>query len=167
MFGSKGVFESRQEISGERIIVKYKLPLNEIILDFFDKLKKETSGYASFDYDEVFYEPSTLVKLVICLNDIEIEELTQIVHKTRASQISRILVQKLRDEIPTKQFKIAIQAKVGGKILARENIKAMRKDVTAKCYGGDQTRKLKLLREQAEGKKKLETRLRLRLAKTF
>lgn len=105
------------------------------------------------------------MKLIICLNDIEIEELTQIVHRSRASSISRILVEKLRDEIPSKQFKIAIQAKVGGKILARENIKAMRKDVTAKCYGGDQTRKLKLLREQAEGKKKMRENAKIEISK--
>ncbi|CAF0708288.1 unnamed protein product [Brachionus calyciflorus] len=161
----RGVFESRQEISGDRVILKYKLPLNEIILDFFDKLKKETSGYASFDYEDIFYELSDLVKLVICLNDIEIEELTQIVHRQRAGAISRVLVEKLRDEIPQKQFKIAIQAKIGGKILARENIKAMRKDVTAKCYGGDQTRKLKLLREQAEGKKRIRETAKIEISK--
>lgn len=161
----RGMFESRQEISGNRIILKYKLPLNEIVLDFFDRLKKETSGYASFDYEEIFYETSDLVKLIICLNDVEIEELTQIVHRKRAGAIGRALVEKLRDQIPPKQFKIAIQAKIGGKILARENIKAMRKDVTAKCYGGDQTRKLKLLRQQAEGKKRIRETAKIEISK--
>lgn len=159
------MFESRQEISGNRVILKYKLPLNEIVLDFFDRLKKETSGYASFDYEEIFYEPSDLVKMVVCLNDVEIEELTQIVHRKRAGTIGRILVEKLRDQIPQKQFKIAIQAKIGGKILARENIKAMRKDVTAKCYGGDQTRKIKLLKQQAEGKKRIRDTAKIEINK--
>lgn len=151
----RGIFESEQELSGDRLILKYKLPLNEIILDFFDKLKKATSGYASFDYEDIVYEVSDLVKLTICLNDIEVEELTQIVNRSRADQISRRLCIKLRDEVPQKQFMIAIQAKLGKRIIARETIKAMRKDVTAKCYGGDQTRKKKLLINQAESKKRM------------
>jgi translation elongation factor EF-4 len=100
----RGVFDSRVEISGDRLIVKYRLPLNEIILDFFDKLKKATSGYASFDYEDIVYEVSDMVKLTVCLNDIEIEELTQIVHQSRAAQLSRKLVEKLRDEVPPKVY---------------------------------------------------------------
>jgi GTP-binding protein LepA len=141
------------------------MPLNEIILDFFDKLKKATSGYASFDYEDLVYEHSDLVKLIVCLNDIEIEELTQIVHRTRAGQISRRLVEKLRDEVPPKQFKIAIQAKIGERILAREDIKAMRKDVTAKCYGGDRTRKMKLLKNQAESKRRIRDSAKIEISK--
>jgi len=161
----RGEFISEQNISGDRIMLKYKLPLNEIILDFFDKLKKATSGYASFDYEDMFYEPSDLVKLTICLNDIEVEELTQIVNKSRVNQISRKLVEKLRDEVPQKQFIIAIQAKVGGRIIARETIKALRKDVTAKCYGGDQTRKTKLLKQQAEGKRRMRASSKIEINK--
>jgi translation elongation factor EF-4 len=147
------------------VLLKYKLPLNEIILDFFDKLKKATSGYASFDYEDVTYEPSDLVKLEVCLNDQEVEELTQIVHTSRANQISRRLVEKVKDEVPPKQFKIAIQAKVNNKILARENLKAMRKDVTAKCYGGDQTRKIKLLKAQSDHKRLLRQISKIEVSK--
>ena len=153
------------EISGGRLILKYKLPLNEIILDFYDLLKTITSGYASFDYEEATYEKSDLVKLRIYLNDTLVDELTQIVHARRASVIGRRLAEKLRDEIPQKQFMIAIQAKVGGKILARESIRAMRKDVTAKCYGGDQTRKQKLLKNQAEGKRKMRLLAKISVTK--
>lgn len=113
-------------------MLKYTLPLNEIILDFSEKLKSNTSGYASFDYEHSGYEKSDLLKLTICLNDVEIEELTQIVHADRALQIGRQLVEKLRDEVPRELFKIAVQAKVNSKIIARETIQAYRKDVTAK-----------------------------------
>ncbi len=152
-------------LSGDRMIIKYKLPLNEIILDFFDKLKQVTSGYASFDYEDIIYEPSHLVKLTVCLNEIEVEELTQIVNAERVDKLSRRLVVKLRDEVPQKQFMIAIQAKVGNRIVARETIKAMRKDVTAKCYGGDQTRKKKLLLQQAEGKRRMRATSKIEISK--
>jgi GTP-binding protein LepA len=113
-------------------MLKYILPLNEIILDFSEKLKSATSGYASFDYEHAGYTKSSLFKLTISLNDVEIEELTQIVHADRAAQIGRQLVEKLKEEVPRELFKIAVQAKVNSKILARETIPAYRKDVTAK-----------------------------------
>jgi translation elongation factor EF-4 len=161
----RGRFVSETELSGGRILLKYKLPLNEIIHDFFDLLKKNTSGYGSFEYDDIDYEESDLVKLMITLNDEPAEELTQIVHGSRAQTIGRQLVEKLLVQVPPKNFKIAIQAKVGGKILARETVKAMRKDVTAKCYGGDQTRKRKLLKQQSESKKKLRESSTVHLSK--
>ncbi len=143
------------EYMDNRALIKYELPLNEIIYDFFDALKSRSKGYASFDYDLKGYEESKLVKLDILINREEVDALSFIVHADSAYERGRRMCEKLKDEIPRHLFEIPIQAAVGGKIIARETVKAMRKDVLAKCYGGDITRKKKLLEKQKEGKKRM------------
>jgi GTP-binding protein LepA len=140
---------------GMRAMVVYRLPLNEIVFDFYDKLKSCTKGYASFDWHMDGYELSDLVKLSILVNSEPVDALSIIVHKSRAESRGRELCARLRDLIPRQMFQIAIQAAIGGKIIARETVKAMRKDVLAKCYGGDITRKRKLLEKQKAGKKRM------------
>jgi GTP-binding protein LepA len=143
-------------LSQERIILRYKLPLAEVATDFYDQLKSLSSGYASFDYEEGGYEPSDLVKMDMLLNGKPVDALSTIVHRDAAYYIGRDLVKRLRESIPRQLFEVAIQAAVGAKILARESISPLRKDVIAKCYGGDVTRKNKLLDKQKEGKKKMK-----------
>jgi GTP-binding protein LepA len=151
----RGRYLGMEYVEGTRALLKYELPLNEIIYDFFDALKSRSRGYASFDYDLKGYEPSELVKLDILINREEVDALSFIVHKDSAYERGRKMCERLKDEIPRHLFEIPIQAAVGGKIIARETVKAMRKDVLAKCYGGDITRKKKLLEKQKEGKKRM------------
>ncbi len=151
----RGVYQSIEYIEADRAVLKYDLPLNEIIYDFFDALKSRSRGYASFDYELKGYENSKLVKLDILINREEVDALSFIVHADSAYERGRRMCERLKDEIPRHLFEIPIQAAVGGKIIARETVKAMRKDVLAKCYGGDITRKKKLLEKQKEGKKRM------------
>lgn len=151
----RGRYISTEYIEASRALLKYELPLNEIIYDFFDALKSRSRGYASFDYEIKGYEESKLVKLDILINHEEVDALSFIVHADSAYERGRKMCEKLKDEIPRHLFEIPIQAAVGGKIIARETVKAMRKDVLAKCYGGDITRKKKLLEKQKEGKKRM------------
>ncbi len=151
----RGRYISTEYIESSRALLKYDLPLNEIIYDFFDALKSRSRGYASFDYELKGYEQSKLVKLDILINHDEVDALSFIVHADSAYERGRKMCEKLKDEIPRHLFEIPIQAAVGGKIIARETVKAMRKDVLAKCYGGDITRKKKLLEKQKEGKKRM------------
>lgn len=151
----RGIFKNMDYIASDRVDIRYELPLNEIIYDFFDSLKSRTRGYASFDYEICDYRKSALVKLDVLLNGETIDALSFIIHSEKAYSKARKIAEKLRENIPRQLFEIPVQIAVGGKIIARETVKAARKDVLAKCYGGDVSRKKKLLEKQKEGKKRM------------
>ncbi|MCD7886605.1 MAG: translation elongation factor 4 [Clostridiales bacterium] len=153
----RGQFGDMQYLDTSLVELHYKMPLNEIIYDFFDTLKAHTKGYASLDYELADYQPSNLVKVDLLLNGDQVDALSFIAHKDKAYPRARRICEKLKENIPRQLFEVPIQAAIGGKIIARETVKAMRKDVLAKCYGGDITRKKKLLEKQKEGKKKMRT----------
>ncbi|GEP92052.1 GTP-binding protein LepA [Chitinophaga terrae (ex Kim and Jung 2007)] len=153
--GKRGILLNQSYLTTTRVELIFELPLTEIVFDFYDKLKSQTKGYASFDYTPIGFRDSDIVKMDILLNGDKVDALSALIHRSRAQDFGRKLCEKLKDLLPRQQFLIAIQAAIGAKIVARENISAMRKDVTAKCYGGDISRKRKLLEKQKEGKKRM------------
>jgi len=152
----RGINKNYQYLSNNRLEMIFELPLAEVIYDFYDSLKSLTQGYGSFDYEVIDYRETDIVKLDILINSERVDALSQLVHRDRAVQRARFACEKLRDEIPRQMFKIAIQGAIGGNIIARTTVSPFRKDVTAKCYGGDITRKRKLIEKQKKGKKRMK-----------
>ncbi len=153
--GKRGILINQSYLTQTRVELIFEMPLTEIVFDFYDKLKSQTRGYASFDYHPIEYRESDICKMDILLNGDKVDALSALIHRSRAQEFGRKLCEKLKELLPRQQFQIAIQAAIGAKVVARENISAMRKDVTAKCYGGDISRKRKLLEKQKEGKKRM------------
>ena len=153
----RGEYQDMQYLDKNLVELHYHMPLGEVVYDFFDTLKARTKGYASLDYEFLEYRPSELVKVDLLLNGEQVDALSFIVHKDKAYGRARKICEKLKDNIPRQLFEVPVQAAIGGKIIARETVKAMRKDVLAKCYGGDITRKKKLLEKQKEGKKRMRS----------
>ena len=154
--GRRGEMQKMDYLSEERVELVYLVPLGEIVMDFFDQMKSRTKGYASLDYERAGYRESKLVKVDILLNNVPVDAFSSIVHRDKAYDYGKQMAEKLRELIPRQLFDVPIQAAIGGRIIARETVKAKRKDVIAKCYGGDVSRKRKLLDRQKEGKKKMK-----------